>query len=242
MNSYKYAIVIGATSGIGREIALQLAQSGCHVAAVGRRQDRLQELQAAHPDRIRVYAHDVTNYDEVPELFQRITGDLGGLDLVVYSAGAMPAVSINEFNFAKDRQMVEVNLLGAIAWLNQAAIRFQGAHRGTIVGLGSVAGDRGRAGQPVYNATKAALATYLEALRNRLSRYGVRVVTVKPGPVDTEMTAGLGRAGMMSAPEAARRILAKSHRGGEHYLKLSHRIIFFVIRNIPSWIFRRTKL
>lgn len=242
MNSYKYAIVIGASSGIGREIALQLAQAGCHVAALGRREDRLRELEALRPDRIRTYVHDVTNYRQVPALFQQITGDLGGLDLVVYAAGTMPAVALNEFDFEKDRTMVEVNLLGAIAWLNQAAIRFQGAQHGTIVGIGSVAGDRGRAGQPVYNTTKAALATYLEALRNRLSRHGVRVVTVKPGPVDTEMTAGLGRAGMMSATEAARRILTKSHHTGEHYLKLSHRILFFVIRNIPSWIFRRTKL
>src|SRR5690606_700639 len=88
-----------------------------------------------------------------------------------------------------DRKMVEVNLLGAIAWLNQAALRFERAGQGQIVGIGSIAGDRGRVGSPVYNTSKAALHTYLESLRNRLTRHGVNVLTVKPGYVDTVLLA-----------------------------------------------------
>ncbi|MBI3722147.1 MAG: SDR family NAD(P)-dependent oxidoreductase, partial [Fimbriimonas ginsengisoli] len=139
-------------------------------------------------------------------------------------------------------QMVEANFLGAVAWLNQAAIRFQNTRQGTIVGVGSVAGDRGRRGQPVYNATKAALATYLEALRNRLSRYGVKVVTVKPGPTQTEMTASLGLKAVPTAEATARRILAKAGRTGERYLSPVHWVVFTILRNVPSPIFRRLKL
>jgi len=239
MPKFKHAIVVGASSGIGKEIALQLARQGCKVAAVARRANLLDELAAAHPDQILPFVHDVTSYNDVPALFQEITGKLGGLDLIVYSSGTMPAVEVDEFDFAKDRTMVETNDLGAIAWLNEAAVRFKSTGHGSIVGIGSVAGDRGRMKQPVYNASKAFLHTYLEGLRNRLSRHGVKVVTIKPGPVQTEMTAGLGFKDAMTAEHAAALILKKADKIGEHYLSIKHAIIFFVIRNIPSWILRR---
>jgi short-subunit dehydrogenase len=89
---------------------------------------------------------------------------------------------------------------------------------------------------------KAALATYLEALRNRLAKYGVRVVTLKPGPTATEMTSHLPAKGMMDPAEVARITLEKAGRNGEHYVKLAHRLIFAVIRRIPSGIFRKLPL
>jgi NAD(P)-dependent dehydrogenase (short-subunit alcohol dehydrogenase family) len=235
------ALVVGASSGIGEELVRQLAAEGSTVAAVARRKDRLDALVAQSPN-VLAYSHDVTRYDEIPALFQEITARLGGLDLIVYSSGVMPEVGPEEFSFDKDRQMIEVNVLGAIAWLNQAALRFGQTGHGTIVGIGSVAGDRGRAGQPVYNTSKAALATYLEALRNRLAKKGVTVVTIKPGPTATPMTEHLNLRGAMPVEQAARVILAKSGKTGEHYLKLTHRIVFLIIRNIPSFVFRRLKI
>ena len=242
MTSFQKAIVVGASSGMGAALTEKLAAAGCTVAAVARRGERLEELAARYPGKVLPVTHDVTHYDEVPALFQQITGELGGLDLIIYASGVMPEVGAQEYNFEKDRAMVEVNLLGAIAWLNQAAIRFSNTGHGTIVGIGSVAGDRGRSGQPVYNTTKAAFATYLEALRNRLSTLGVTVVTIKPGPVDTEMTRHLHIKGMMPVDAAAETILRQSTQGGEHYLKLTHAVAFAIIRNIPSWIFRRLKI
>lgn len=239
MSRYQHAIVIGASSGIGHEVAVQLAESGCKVAVVARREARLQELVARHPGKILPFAHDVTAYAEVPALFQEITGQLGGLDLVVYASGVMPPVEEDEFSFEKDRAMIEVNDLGAVAWLNEAANRFQHTKHGTIVGIGSVAGDRGRRGQPVYNASKAFLHTYLEALRNRIARHGVKVTTVKPGPVLTEMTGGLELRNPITAGEAATLILKKAGSGRECYLSPVHAVIFMIIRNIPSWIFRK---
>jgi len=188
-----------------------------------------------------VFEHDVTHGNEIPELFQEIANQLGGLDLVIYAAGVMPEIGPSEFDFCKDRETVFVNLLGAMAWLDQAAIRFENTGHGSIVGIGSVAGDRGRAGQPAYNASKAALATYLEALRNRLARRGVRVVTIKPGPTDTEMTAGLHMS-KMGAATVAGTILAKADKTGEHYVKFTHRLAFAIIRNIPSPIFRKLNI
>jgi decaprenylphospho-beta-D-erythro-pentofuranosid-2-ulose 2-reductase len=242
MKQYRHAIVVGGSSGIGAELVRQLARQGCHVAAIARRPDHLKALHEEDPEHIHIFVHDVKDHAHVPGLFQGITQKIGGLDLMIYAAGVMPEVGPNEFNMEKDREMVEVNLMGGIAWLNQAATRFRYTERGTLVAIGSVAGDRGRAGQPVYNATKAALATYMEALRNRLSRYGVAVSTFKPGPTRTEMTAHLDQSGMMDPSDVARVILKKAHRTGEHYIKLTHAAAFWVIRNIPSPVFRRMKV
>jgi decaprenylphospho-beta-D-erythro-pentofuranosid-2-ulose 2-reductase len=236
MKQYKHAIVVGASSGIGAEIARQLAASGCKVAAIARRAERLEAMRS---ERVFPFVHDVTCFEEAPKVFQEACLQIGGLDLIVYAAGLMPEVAIGEFNWEKDRSMLEVNVLGAVAWLNLAAERMQNTGHGTIVGIGSVAGDRGRMKQPVYNASKAFLATYLEALRNRLSRHGVTVVTVKPGPTETEMTAGLHLKGAMPAAEAARRILELSGSTGEKYLSFKHRVAFAIIKAFPSWIFRR---
>ncbi|MDR3687839.1 MAG: SDR family NAD(P)-dependent oxidoreductase [Fimbriimonas sp.] len=239
MPKYRFAIVVGASSGIGAEIVRLLAKEGCKVAAIARREDKLKKLAAEFPGLVIPVAHDVTCFDEVPGVFQSVTGQLGGLDLIVYASGVMPAVSGAEFDFAKDRQMIEVNVLGAIAWLNQAAIRFQNTKCGSIVAIGSVAGDRGRCGQPVYNTSKAALTTYMEALRNRVARFGVKVVTIKPGPTATEMTSHMHSSGMASAAAVASFVLRKSDKTGEHYVKFGHRIAFFIIRHFPSWLFRR---
>lgn len=240
MADYKTAIVVGASSGIGEELVRQLAAQGCKVAALARRRDRLDKL-ATECSSVSAFEHDVTDYDSVPNLFQEVTQKLGGLDVIFYCSGVMPDVGLDEYDFEKDRAMIEVNVLGAMAWLDQAAIRFGSVGAGTIVAIGSVAGDRGRSGQPAYNTSKAALATFMEALRNRLSKKGVTVSTIKPGPVATTMSAGK-YSNAMPVDQAAALILKKSRKNGEHYLKLTHRVIFFAIRNTPSFIFRRLSI
>jgi NAD(P)-dependent dehydrogenase (short-subunit alcohol dehydrogenase family) len=241
--SWSRAIVVGASSGIGAALARRLGRAGCRVALVARREAELTRLaeEIGGDGAARPYPHDVTRYADVPGLFQAVCRDLGGLDLVVYAAGVMPRIGEDEYSFAKDCETIEVNVLGAVAWLNEAAERFARARAGTIVGLSSVAGDRGRRGYPVYCASKAALDTYLESLRNRLGRWGVRVVTVKPGPVATPMTAGLGRLPfLISADEAAARILAAAGRGTRTvYVPARWRPILFVLRHIPSPLFER---
>ncbi len=236
---------MGASSGMGAELARQLAGQGCQVALVARREDELrciaEALNTGGSTSARIYPHDVREYACVPSLFQQIAHDLGGLDLVIYAAGVMPPVEPDEYAFAKDRQMIEINVLGAIAWLNEAAQRFERAGVGTIVGISSVAGERGRRTMPVYCTSKAALTTYLEALRNRVGRSGVAVVTVKPGPVATPMTQGLGRLPLLiPAEKAASAILAAARRGsGNAYIPGVWRWIFLIIRNLPSAIFKK---
>jgi short-subunit dehydrogenase len=138
--------------------------------------------------------------------------------------------------------MIEVNLIGAMAWLTPVAEMFQSARSGQIVGIGSVAGDRGRVGNPGYNASKAGLATYLEALRNRLTRYGVNVLTVKPGFVQTAMVkAAQGPTPFMIPTEKAVDDIwnAMKKRKQNIYTPALWRWIMLAIRHTPSFIFRR---
>ena len=244
MATWNRAIIVGASSGIGESLARALAADGCRVALVARREDKLRQLaseldaEAGEP-KARYYVHDVTEFAGAAALFEIITHELGGLDLIIYAAGIMPAVGPEEYDTAKDAATIAANFTGAVAWLNEAAKRFETAKTGTIVGISSVAGDRGRRGNPVYGATKAAFNAYLESLRNRLERKGAFVVTIKPGPVRTPMTEGLKMPGMIEADQATAEILlAAKDKVRVAYVPAKWKPIMAIIRAIPAPIFK----
>ena len=239
------ALVVGASSGIGAAVVRELVARGYRVAALARRGEELERLRAeCGPERVLARVHDVQRVAEVPALFEELVRALGGLDLLVYVAGIMPKIGPLEFDTETDAEILAVNTLGAMAWCNPAAEFFQSKRAGTLVGIGSIAGDRGRRGNPAYGASKAALGHYLEALRNRLSEHGVRVCTIKPGFVESAMTAGLGRLqGIVTAEAAARTIVSYAHRGsGVRYVPLRWLGVSLVIRSIPSFLFRRLSI
>ncbi|HJN75543.1 MAG TPA: SDR family NAD(P)-dependent oxidoreductase [Myxococcota bacterium] len=240
---FNRAIVVGASSGIGEQLVLQLTAQGAAVAAIARRKERLDALANRAAGEVIVAEHDVLDYEAAPALFDDLVERLGGLDLLVYCAGVMPEVEEGEYNFEKDRAMLEVNLLGAVRWLDLGAGHMEAQRSGTLVGISSVAGERGRRGAPVYTASKAGLTAYMEALRNRCHRYGVEVVTVKPGPVRTPMTEGMQLPFMIDADEAAAGVLKLAHRGtGEGYVPLIWWPIMSIIKAVPSFIFRKTNV
>ncbi len=235
-------VIVGASSGMGEAMARQLAAAGADVAIVARREGELTRLASERPGKLRPYVHDVSNVDEVPALFERIEREMGAVDGLIYAAGVMPKIEESEYAFEKDRAMVAVNLLGAMAWMNQAAARFEAARAGTILGISSIAGERGRRGNPAYCTTKAALTTYLESLRNRCARYGVNVVTIKPGFVDTAMTRGMkGLFWLISPEKAAKQALALARKGksGAAFVPSRWALVAFIVRSLPSFIFRK---
>jgi NAD(P)-dependent dehydrogenase (short-subunit alcohol dehydrogenase family) len=234
------AVVVGASSGIGAALVRELVGRGFQVAALARRAQELDALaRELGPERVLAKVHDVRRREEVPALFEELVRRLGGLDWLVYASGIMPKVGPSEFDTEIDAEILSVNTLGAISWCNPAAEYFLAQRRGVIVGIGSIAGDRGRRGNPVYGASKAALIHYLEALRNRLSDYGVRVCTIQPGRVATVMTEGLRERGV--APEAAARTIVSYAAWGcsTRYVPLRWHAISLVLRAIPSFLFRR---
>ncbi len=240
------AIVIGASSGIGAATAMKLAKEGHVVALLGRRKKELNTVcdqinQLMGETRAIAYVHDVTEFDQVPNTFQKILAEFKNLDLVVYVSGVMFPVAQNEYDFSKDREMIEINLLGAVAWLGQAATYFERMGSGKIVGITSVAGDRGRVGNPGYNTSKAGMITYLEALRNRLTRLGVHVLTVKPGFVSTELLKHSSTTfGVITPEKAADQIWRGIKKKKQNiYTPGWWRFLMLVIQHIPSFIFRR---
>jgi short-subunit dehydrogenase len=244
------AIIVGASSGLGAALVQELIHQGYHVAALARREARLNEIcekaNTAAPNNARAfpYTHNVTHYEEIPALFQQIADDLGQVDLIIYVAAFQPAVAPNEYNFEKDQGMIQTNLIGAMAWLGQAAVYFERAGRGHIVGISSIAADRGRRMNPAYNASKAGLDTYLEGLRNRLSQHGVTVTTIKPGFLDTVLLELAPRTFWVISPAKAAEMVFKAIRGKKQlvYIPARWRYVSLIIKNIPSIIFRRMNM
>ena len=237
------AIVVGASSGIGAAIVRQLLDEGWHVAALARRVAAIEAIDPG-PGRLRAVAHDVHDVEVVPALFEDLVRDLGGLDLLVYAAGIMPTVGEQEYDTATDLDILAVNTGGCIAWCNPAADYLRTRRSGTIVGISSIAGDRGRKGNPAYGTSKAAMDHYLEALRNRLGTFGVHVCTIKPGYVLTAMTEGMeGLFWAVDARTAAQRILrAARRRANVRYVPMRWRLVGTVIKCIPSFLFRRVNI
>lgn len=241
----KKIIVVGASSGIGAAIAEQLLKQGNSVVLVARRDKELKKIaDISGSGKAVILKNDVTEFAKVDSAFKKAVKELGGLDEIYFASGIMEEIAPEEYNTTKDIAMLNTNLLGATAWLNPAAAYFTENKKGKIIGISSIAGDRGRVGNPVYNASKAGFNTYLEALRNRLNKKGIQVVTVKPGFIDTDMTKGRpGLFWLISAEKAAKIILANTDSNKEEfYVPARWGLIGFIIKNIPSFIFKKLSI
>ena len=242
----KRAILVGASTGLGAALAKKLAREGWTLALLSRRSavlaDLCADLNADGVTRAIPYEHDVTDYDEVPSLLTKIVADLGGLDLFIFNSGINLPPGLEKLNAADDIQMVATNLSGAITWLAPVGDLMKEAKHGSIVGISSVAGDRGRYANPGYNTSKAGLTTYLEALRNRLTRHGIHVMTVKPGFIATAMLrSSAGPKPFTITPERAADDIYKAilKRKQTFYTHPIWKWIMLAIQHVPSVIFRR---
>lgn len=248
----KKIIIVGASSGIGKAIAEAELNTGNSVVLLARREKSLESIakkaNLGKEKRAFPLVFDVTKFSTAEKTFQKAVSLLGKVDEVYFASGVMPETSPNEYNTTKDLEMLNVNLLGAVAFLNPVATYFTKQKSGKIVGISSIAGERGRKGNPVYNTSKAALNTYLEALRNRLSESNVQVTTIKPGFVITEMTKGLklpekGLLKAITAEEAAEKIRNIVASGkDEAFVPGIWALVGLIIRNIPNFIFKKLSI
>ena len=185
-NAGRVAVITGASSGIGEATARALAADGHRLALLARRANRLQALAAELGDGAIAIEADVTDRDSLVAAAERVQGELGGADILINNAGVMLLAPFTSDQRAEHRQMVEVNLLGAITatevFLDQ--LRDGG---GDLVNISSVAGRTARAGNAVYASTKWGLNGWSEALRQELQP-DIRVTVIEPGAVATELT------------------------------------------------------
>jgi len=240
-------LVIGGTSAIAEQILRLLAVRSAGFYITARDEGRLSgiaaDLAVRGAARVEVEPLDVTHPAQLDGIVARAGEALGGLDVVLFAAGLLPDQAVANDNVALVRQVMAVNATGAMAALNQAADFFERRGRGQIVAIGSVAGDRGRATNYAYGAAKSALEVFLSGLRQRLHGKGVQVLLVKPGFVDTPMTATFDKGALWATPERVARdiVRAMDKRRSVIYTPWFWRWIMLMIKCIPERLFVRLK-
>ena len=244
----KNVIIIGATSAIAQAIARQLAsQPGTRLMLWGRAQARLDIIAADLRIRtgavVDVDAFDFNDFNSYPAALERAVVK-GEWDTAIICHGSLGDQAACEKDFKLAEQELRATFLGPVAFLTLLANHFEKQGRGTIAAIGSVAGDRGRQSNYVYGTAKAALATFLQGLRNRLFRKNVHVLTIKPGFVDTPMTASMKKGALFATPDkvAADIIRAIEKQKCVLYTPWFWRCIMLIIRSIPERTFRKLKL
>jgi short-subunit dehydrogenase len=244
----KKVLILGATSAIAQATVRLLAARGVSLYLVGRNAERLEAVARDAATRgaakVASEAVDLDDFGQHEPLVERAATALGGLDGVLLAHGILGEQAVAQGSYAETEKILRTNFLSAVSLLTPLANRFEAQKAGTLVVLSSVAGDRGRQSNYVYGASKGALTVFLQGLRHRLARSGVAVVTVKPGMVDTPMTAGMKKGPLFSTPEKVARgiIRAADSRKSEVYLPGFWRLIMFIIRNVPGFLFHKTKL
>lgn len=240
-------IVLGASSAIGRAFAREAAARGADLLLAGRDAPDM-ERTAAEARALSGRVALVRDFDalavETHAGFAAACAELPGTLHVLLLFGTMPDQSDMDENPAVALACLDSTLRGAVSILHHLTPVLEARGAGTIVGVGSVAGDRGRLKNYVYGAAKAGLHTYLAGLRNRAGRRGVHVLTVKPGFVDTAMTFGLPGMFLVTQPEAVARAMldAAAARRDEIYVPFFWRYIMLVIRHVPERVFKKLKI
>ena len=239
----KTIILTGASSGIGKALAGNLVKEKCRLILIARRKDILEKFAAEnknHNAEVFVYQCDVSNKEDVTKTFSEIITKFGKIDIAVLNAGTGQNVSVENYDSKYADEIFGVNVLGMIYCVEQLLPGLIKQRAGMIVGVSSLADNRGYSGSGFYCASKAAATIYLEGLRVELKKYGVKVITVKPGFVKTPMTDknDFDMPLIMHADKAANIIL--------NGIKKEKRIIQFplpislsakVIGLMPSWMY-----
>jgi len=242
-------LIVGATSAIAEATARIFAQRGDCIYLVGRKAERLESIAADLKVRgasvVGVEAMDANELAAHEPMLVRAEQSLGALDTVLIAHGTLSDQKACEASAELTVHELSTNGVSAVALVTLIAQRFESRRSGTIAVISSVAGDRGRQSNYVYGSAKALLSAFLSGLRQRLSKSGVAVITIKPGFVDTPMTAALAKGGPLWAkPQqvAAGIVKAIDRSASVAYLPWFWWPIMMIIRHIPERIFVRLKL
>lgn len=238
-------LILGAGSGIAQAVARIYAAEGASLLLAGRNEGRLGQIAAdlslRGAGRAETAVLDFLHAD-VDSSLRRFAETLGGLDHIIICYGTLGNQSRAEAELAEAEEIARVNYTSVASWTLAGARLLKEQGRGSLVVLGSVAGDRGRRSNFVYGAAKAGIATLVQGLSHSLAGTAVRVVVVKPGPTDTAMTAGMKKGGpLWSTPEQVARIVRRAaDKGGPiQYAPGRWRLIMGIIRMIPFRVFNK---
>ena len=243
--SIQSALVFGATSAIATAYCRVLASRGALLHLVARDASALKsladDLRVRGAKTVSFAVADLGELDAHKKLVNDGWEQLNGPDLVLLAHGQFGRQAELETTWQLQRALVQINLVSQMSLLTLLAERFEQQGRGCLAAISSVAGDRGRASNYVYGTTKAGLSCYLQGLQQRLGAAGVRVFDLRPGPVDTPMTAGMHKGILFSTPERIARAIDRglTHRSGTLYLPFFWRPIMMIIRLMPATLIRK---
>lgn len=236
----KKAIIIGATSGIGKSLCEILVRQGYIVGITGRRVDLLQSIQEQHPDKVFYQPMDVQDLSTLVAKCDQLVDQLGGMDLLVISSGI--GIINKELSFEVENNTIRTNVQGFTAVADWGMRYFKKQGSGHLVNISSVAGIRGNGDAPAYFASKAFQINYLEGMRLNAYKAGLNiyVTDVRPGFVDTAMALGDGLFWMAHVDKAARQIFSAIERKRKVvYITKRWSLIGFALKMAPYSLLKR---
>jgi len=244
----KKILIIGATSAIAEATARIWAQRGDELFLVARNEERLKiiskDLNVRGAPEVHSYCMDANNFDRHSSMLDKVFEVSGAIDIVLIAHGTLSNQKECEQSVDLTMQEIKTNALSVIALLTHLANRFEKQGSGTIAVISSVAGDRGKASNYVYGSAKAMVTTFTSGLRQRLYKSGVSVVTIKPGFVDTPMTAKFKKGLLWAKPEtvAEKIVCAIDKRKDEVYVPAFWWGVMWIIKRIPEILFKKVSL
>ncbi len=241
MNEKRKAIVVGASSGIGLELAREFARNGFEVGLTARREDLLEKLGAGLGTKSYVKKMDLGEPESAALGLTELFDEMNGAEVVVISAGV--DVFTRELEWEGTKRVIDVNVAGFAAVANAAYGCFERAGSGRLAGISSIAALRGNDGHPAYSASKAFVSNYLEGLRLKAVKSGkdIHVIDIRPGNVDTPMSKGQEGLFWVATPErAARQIFAAVMKGREiAYVTRRWGVIARLLRVLPTRLYSK---
>ncbi len=244
----KKIAIFGAVSAIAQETAKIFAQKGAELylldLSLGRLESVKKDIKARFNNTIHIKEFNANDLDTHQQIFDSIVQEMGGLDEVLIAWGTLPNQKEIEHNVPKLVTEFTTNGLSVISMASIVANYLEQQNYGTLAVISSVAGDRGRQSNYVYGAAKGTITLFLQGLRNRLGKTNVKIITIKPGMVDSPMTAHMPKGILFSKPSTiGKGIFEAMDRGKEvAYLPGFWRLIMLIIRLIPESIFKKLSL
>jgi len=235
----KTAVIIGASSGIGRALAVTLSTDGYRVGIVARRTELLAQLSAELPGPSVIRTVDVSQPEQAIPLVRELIEELRDVELFIVNAGV--GFENRPLAWEPERDTIAVNVLGFAAMVNVAVAHLEARGSGHLVGISSIAALRGNRGAPAYNASKAFVSNYLEGVRYRFNKLKLPVVVtdVQPGYVDTPMAKG--NLFWVASPQKAAGQIVDAIRARRHHVYVTRRwrLIAWLMKALPDMVFRR---
>jgi decaprenylphospho-beta-D-erythro-pentofuranosid-2-ulose 2-reductase len=239
-------LIVGAKSDIAKEVARVYAKQGYNLYLAARETDSLEafanDITIRHGISVSLKVLDMVDFENHEDFYNSLEPKPHG---VIVVAGYMVEQKVCEATLSETLETINVNYTGAVSLLNSVANDMEQRKSGFIVGVSSVAGDRGRKANYIYGSAKAGFSAYLSGLRNRLFESGVSVLTVKPGFVATKMTEGLDLPKRLTAqPQEVAKDIFQAQQKGQNtlYTKWIWRYIMLIIKHIPESLFKKMSI